>query len=84
MEENFKIDNDGIPTDVLISLRKLFGIVNHQIQYYKVEMEEHENNAQLYILGKPDKTYMELLSKQEEWIWLKQFLTDKWTTLLIK
>jgi hypothetical protein len=83
MANNYILDNDGIPEDVLLSLRKLFVLVNHQIKYYKDEMEQHENNAQLYITGKPDKTYNELMSKQEEWIWLQNHLTEKWDTLLI-
>lgn len=82
MVSNYILDDNGIPEDVLLSLQKLFRLVDHQIKYYKEEMAEHENNAQLYIIGKPDKTYNELMSKQEEWIWLKDHLTDKWNTLL--
>lgn len=84
MANNYILDDNGIPEDVLLSLRKLFSLVDHQIKYYKDEMEQHENNAQLYIIGKPDKTYNELLCRKEEWEWLKQHLTDKWITLLIK
>ena len=79
----YRYDDDGIPEDVSLSLRKLFVLVNHQIKYYKTEMEQHENNAQFYLLGKPDETYKELMSKKEEWQWLKQHLIDRWDTLAI-
>jgi len=82
MLSNYILDDDGIPEDVLLSLQKIFRLIDHQIKYYKVEMEQHENNAQLYLTGQPDKTYTELMAKQEEWLWFKEHLTEKWDTIL--
>ena len=81
---NILSSDDGEPRDVLISLSKLFGWIDYQIDYYDKKMKEHEENAtEMYILGKPDEKYKDLMIKQEEWQWLKQQLVDKWPALLI-
>jgi|11_taG_2_1085331.scaffolds.fasta_scaffold04413_9 hypothetical protein len=83
MKDKFHLNDEGLAEDVLLSLRKLFVLINHQIKYYDDEMEQHEKNAQLYLTGKRDKTYNELLSRQEEWEWLHEHLIDKWDTLQV-
>jgi hypothetical protein len=85
MEEEFiKIDGKGEPEDVLISLRKLLQLINHQVNYYGDKMKEHEENAHtMYILNQPDEKYKELIIKQEEWKWLHEHLIQSWPSLLI-
>ena len=47
-------------------------------------MKEHQENAyEMYILGKPDEKFNELMMKQEEWQWMKDQLMEKWPALLI-
>ena len=85
MEENFKLDKDGMPTDVLLSLRKLFILINQQIKYYKEEQQKIEENASYYIFkSKESKNeWITIQDKIEEWEWLQQHLTERWDTYLI-
>jgi len=83
-EEFIKIDGKGEPEDVLISLRKLLQLTNHQVNHYGDKMKEHEQNAHtMYILNQPDEKYKELIIKQEEWKWLNEHLIQSWPSLLI-
>lgn len=81
---SISFSKEGEPRDVLISLKKTFGWIDYQIKYYDDKMKEHQENAyEMYILGRPDEKFNELMMKQEEWQWMKDQLMEKWPALLI-
>ena len=79
MFEDFEKKND-----VPISLIKLLHFIDHQVNYYQDEMDKHQmNSTQMYILGKPDRDFRDLVCQQEEWKYMKQHIIDHAATLIL-
>ena len=41
------------------------------------------NSTEMYILGKPDRDFRDLVCQQEEWKYMKQHIIDHAATILL-
>lgn len=78
MFEDFEKNND-----IAISLIKLLNFIDSQVNYYQEEMDKHQiNSTDMYVLGKPDRNFRDLVCQQDEWKYMKQHLIDRAGMLL--